>query len=70
MNPTSFALHEILEVHEIAAFKTVGMTKSKTMQLLVSDPELKQILQQDAASSAAQLRELGTILSKRKETTQ
>lgn len=70
MNPTSFALHEILEVHEIAAFKTVGMTKSKTMQLLVSDPELKQILQQDAAATAAQLRELGTILSKRKETTQ
>lgn len=40
---SKYALHEVLEVHEIAAFKTVCMTKSKTMQALVTDPELKQI---------------------------
>jgi similar to spore coat protein len=59
-----YALHETLEVHEMAAFKTVCMTKSKAMQALVSDPALKQILQQDVDVSTRQLQELGAILSK------
>lgn len=59
-----YALHETLEVHEIAAFKTVCLTKSKTMQPLVSDPELKAILQQDVETSTRQLQELGSILDK------
>lgn len=61
---STYALHEMLEVHEIAAFKTVCMTKCKTMQALVTDPELKQILQQDAILSQQQLQELGGVLSK------
>ncbi|WKL02118.1 hypothetical protein Q0F98_38445 [Paenibacillus amylolyticus] len=61
---STYALHEMLEVHEIATFKTVCMTKSKTMQALVTDPELKQILQQDATLSQQQLQELGGVLSK------
>ncbi|AWP27632.1 hypothetical protein [Paenibacillus sp. Cedars] len=69
MNPT-YAMHEVLEVHEIAAFKTVCMTKSKTMQALVTDPELKLILQQDAAMSSDQLSELAAILTKGKEALQ
>jgi similar to spore coat protein len=63
MNST-YALHETLEVHEIAAFKTVCMTKSKTMQALVSDPELMHILQDDVQLSTRQLQELGGLLSK------
>ncbi|SFB51287.1 hypothetical protein SAMN05216312_1115 [Cohnella sp. OV330] len=63
----NYALHETLEVHEIAAFKTVCMTKSKTMQALVSDPELKQIMQRDAEVSTRQLQELSGILSKSHE---
>jgi similar to spore coat protein len=63
MNP-NYALHETLEAHEIAAFKTVCMTKSKTMQALVSDPELKQIMQEDVQLSARQLQELSAQLSK------
>lgn len=59
-----YALHETLEVHEIAAFKTVCLTKSKTMGALVSDQALKQILQQDVEISTRQLQELGAILSK------
>ncbi|WP_127529988.1 hypothetical protein [Paenibacillus kobensis] len=61
---SNYALHEMLEVHEMAAFKTVCMTKSKTMQALVTDPELKQILQQDVHLSQQQLQELGGVLSK------
>ncbi|MGO4270635.1 hypothetical protein AB4Z22_12425 [Paenibacillus sp. TAF58] len=59
----AYALHETLEVHEIAAFKTVCLTKSKTMKLLVSDPALNEILQQDVELSTRQLQELGTILT-------
>jgi similar to spore coat protein len=62
-----YALHETLEVHEIAAFKTVCMTKSKTMQALVSDPALKAIMQQDVDISTGQLQELGAILTKATE---
>lgn len=61
---SKYALHEVLEVHEIAAFKTVCLTKSQTMQALVTDPELKQILQQDATLSQQQLQELGGVLTK------
>ncbi|MFC9707312.1 hypothetical protein ACFTRD_04050 [Paenibacillus sp. NPDC056933] len=63
MNST-YALHEMLEVHEIAAFKTVCITKSKTMQAMVTDPELMLILQQDVTLSQQQLQELGGVLSK------
>lgn len=58
------AMHEMLEVHEMTAFKTLCMTKSKTMQILVTDPELKQILQQDVTLSQQQLQELSGVLSK------
>lgn len=61
---SSYALHETLEVHEIAAFKTVCLTKSKMMQLLVSDPELSFILQQDVDTATKELQELEELLSK------
>lgn len=60
----AYALHETLEVHEIAAFKTVCLTKAKTMKLLVSDPALKEILLQDVEVSTRQLQELEAILTK------
>lgn len=59
----NYALHETLEVHEIAAFKTTCLTKTKTMKGLVSDPNLKQLMQLDIDSSTRQLRELSNILS-------
>ncbi|USG67465.1 hypothetical protein NDK47_09395 [Brevibacillus ruminantium] len=59
-----YALHETLEVHEIAAFKTICLTKSKTMQALVSDPQLIDIMQQDVMVSTRQLQELSAILTK------
>jgi hypothetical protein len=57
-------LHEQLEVHEIAAFKTICMTKSKTMQALVSDEALREILAEDVAVSTRQLQELNELLAK------
>lgn len=58
-----FGLHETLELHEIATFKSLCMTKSKTMQILVSDNDLKLILQQDVQLSTRQLQELNGLLS-------
>lgn len=63
----SYALHEVLEVHELATFKTNCLTKSKTMQMLVSDPKLKELMQMDAELTSTQLQELGAILTKAKE---
>jgi similar to spore coat protein len=58
-----YALHELLELHEMAAFKTVCMTKNKTMKALVSDDVLKQIMEQDVETSTRQLKELGGLMS-------
>lgn len=63
----NYALHEVLEVHEIAVFKTICLTKSKTMQMLVSDSHLKSLMQLDADRSADQLKALSSILTKAKE---
>ncbi|WP_438445012.1 hypothetical protein [Gorillibacterium sp. sgz5001074] len=60
----AYALHETLEVHEIAAFKTVCLTKSKTMKALVTDPALKELMQLDVDLTTRQLQELGSILNR------
>lgn len=62
-----YAMHETLEVHELAALKTVCLTKSKTMQILVSDPELKAIMKQEVELSARHLQQLEAILSRAAE---
>lgn len=59
-----YALHEALEAHELAAFKTICMTKSKTMDALVSDKELKAILRLDVDLSTRHLEELKMILQR------
>jgi similar to spore coat protein len=60
----NYALHEVLDIHELATFKTICLTKAKTMQMLVSDSQLKQLMQLDAQLSTTQLQELGSILNK------
>ncbi|MBD0408710.1 hypothetical protein ICW23_16370 [Bacillus sp. 1021] len=57
------ALHELLEIQEMASFKSLCLTKSKTMKALVSDPQLKEIMQQDTDTSTRQLQEFASILS-------
>lgn len=61
---TKLMAHETMDLHEVTAFKTLCMTKSKTMQALVTDPELKNIMQMDVALSTRQLQELNGLLSK------
>lgn len=59
---SKFALHETLDLHEVAAFKALCMTKSKTMQMLVTDPDLKALMQADVDVSTRQLTELQSLL--------
>ncbi len=63
----NYALHEVLEVHEISTFKTTCLTKSKTMRVLVTDPQLKDIMQLDIDVSTRQLQEYASILSYAKQ---
>lgn len=58
------AMHETLEMLEITTFKTVALTKSKTMQALISDDGLKEILQRDVETSTRHLEELASLLSR------
>ncbi|RAR43541.1 hypothetical protein [Paenibacillus sp. MDMC362] len=60
----TYGVHETLDLHEIAAFKSNGLIKAKTMQLLVSDPELKTLLKQDVDLSTRQIQQLSDLLSK------
>lgn len=51
MAEQSLGLHETMELHELLTFKTVCMTKSKTMQAIVTDDELKSLMQRDVDQS-------------------
>lgn len=58
MEHQGMLLHESIELHEILTFKNVCLTKSIGMSPLVSDNELKTILQQDAAATQRHIQEL------------
>jgi similar to spore coat protein len=62
-----YAMHEVLEVQEMASFKTNCLTKSKTMRALVSDEKLKRIMEKDVELSTRQLEEFAGILTKAKQ---
>lgn len=58
------APHESIELHEILSFKNICLTKSLTMSPLVSDNELKAILQQDVAVNERHIKELRGLLER------
>lgn len=64
METQSLALHEALEVHEILNFKTICMTKSKLMEGLVTDKDLKALLGKDVQQSIDAINNLQNLLSK------
>ncbi|PZE21273.1 hypothetical protein [Paenibacillus xerothermodurans] len=57
-------VHEILEMHEILNFRTVCATKSTTMQALVTDDKLRDLLQQDVAVNKQAIQGLQSVLSR------
>jgi similar to spore coat protein len=64
MMQTSPATHETMELLELLTFKTVCLTKSKTMQVLATDPVLKGIMQADVQKSIPAIEDLQKLLAK------
>lgn len=54
--------HESTELHEVLTFKNLCLTKSVTMSALVSDDELKSILQRDITKTKQHIEELRGLM--------
>jgi similar to spore coat protein len=64
MEQQGLAVHESMELHELLMFKSCCMTKSKTMQSLVADEDLKSIMQLDVEQSSKAIKGMQTLLSR------
>jgi similar to spore coat protein len=58
MEIKTLALHETLETHEILNFKTVCLLRSKLMQGICFDNELKALMEKDVQQSIQDINEL------------
>jgi similar to spore coat protein len=58
MEKETLALHETLETHEILNFKTVCLLRSKLMQGICFDNELKALMEKDVQQSIEDINEL------------
>lgn len=54
----NIGVHEGLELHELITFKSLCLTKSTVMQALVTDPALKEIMQEDVSASSRHIEDL------------
>lgn len=61
MDIQKLADHESLDLHEVINFKTLCLAKSKLMQGLVFDHDLRALMQKDVEQSMQALGELQTI---------
>lgn len=62
MDGRGLAPSESIQLHELLTFKNVCLTKSITMSPLVSDPELKAVLQQDVTTGQGHIKELKSLV--------
>ncbi|MEE6449967.1 spore gernimation protein GerQ [Gottfriedia acidiceleris] len=61
MENQKLADHESLDLHEVINFKTLCLAKSKLMQGLVFDDDLRALMQKDVEQSIQALGELQSI---------
>ncbi|MDF2558127.1 MAG: spore gernimation protein GerQ [Bacillales bacterium] len=61
MENQKLADHESLDLHEIINFKTLCLAKSKLMQGLVFDHDLRALMQKDVEQSMQALGELQAV---------
>jgi similar to spore coat protein len=64
LNQETLAAHESLEVHEALNFKTLCLFKSKMMQGLVFDQQLKALMQKDVEQSIQAIADLQAVYAK------
>ncbi|MCA0756164.1 spore gernimation protein GerQ [Paenibacillus sp. N4] len=60
----TLAAHEALELHEALNFKTLCLAKSKLMQGLVFDQELKALMEKDVQQSIQAITRLQAVYAK------
>ncbi|MBO0962473.1 spore coat protein [Neobacillus sp. MM2021_6] len=58
MEKEGLAIHETMETHELINFKTVCLLKSKLMQGICFDNELKALMEKDVQQSIQDINEL------------
>ena len=58
MEKGTLALHETMETHEILNFKTVCLLRSKLIQGICFDNELKALMEKDVQQSIQDINEL------------
>ncbi|WP_144529303.1 spore coat protein [Peribacillus simplex] len=58
MENESLAFHETMETHEILNVKTIGLMRSKLMQGICFDNDLKALMEKDVQQSIAAINEL------------
>jgi similar to spore coat protein len=56
--------HEMMEIHEMQNFKTVCLAKSKLLQGLVFDKDLKALMQKDVEQSIKAISELQSLYTR------
>lgn len=61
MENTGLAYHETMDTHEMINFKTVSLMKSKLMQGICFDNDLKALMQKDVQQSVLALQELKSL---------
>jgi len=61
LDQPTLAPHEALELHEALNFKTLCLAKSKLMQGLVFDQELKALMQKDVEQTKLAIAELMAV---------
>ncbi|AAK78592.1 spore coat protein CotF [Clostridium acetobutylicum] len=62
MQQPKLGVHETMELHELLTFKNLCLTKTTVMTGLVSDPNLKSILQDDISTTKRQIGELKELI--------
>jgi similar to spore coat protein len=62
--PNHLGAHEMMEVHELLNFKTICTAKAKAMDGLVTDKELKALMQQDLQQSMQAMDDLQALLAR------
>ncbi|HOP69998.1 MAG: spore coat protein [Dethiobacteria bacterium] len=56
-------IHEKVELHELLTMKTVCAAKAMAMKELVNDPQLRNLLEQDARKSREHINELQGLIT-------
>ncbi|CAI8766742.1 Spore coat protein F-like protein YraG [Brevibacillus sp. IT-7CA2] len=64
MDRQTLAAHESLEIHEALNFKTLCLAKSKLMQGIVFDQDLKALMQKDVEQTTQAIAELQAVYEK------